>query len=456
MLNIFYYQDKQHFGTPLCFAIKNNRTDFVKLLLEAGADVNAFDNVAPRNLGIMYGETPLIIAVKQGNLSLVKLLMSYNANPAICIDPNGSCNALVLAYELGHREIFNYLVEQGARYPNGTIPTLLDPQIKKHDFSRSLNKFIIDCTNKLNGKELDFIREKILFDYLSANMNELVQTIVETGYLKSYEIEFSYKPVNPNFRQLEITREFHGAQHVTRVFLEVLMLFGFAKKLNFPAVKNFSKTDLLFTCIAALFHDIARKGEGKDEWEKQSKEACFKFLSSLGLSQSRAHYFANAITHDESNRGSKSLVSILLQSADCLDVMRARENFCADRVSLFQMMLKQCPEKYYRYCKTTMIDFVKNIRQFIAAQGDLYFPCQVSFLDPISNHNKVILAALPENYDIKIKKQYEHADNCLEAMMLQLNSDPQFKNLKELLDTEEAQFVLQCCKQNENLLLRFG
>ncbi len=311
----------------------------------------------------------------------------------------------------------------------------------------TLEKFIFNCREKTKNKIIESTKEKIIADYLSEHFNELVQTIMEAGYLKTYESEFSYDPVIQNYREFEITRKIHGAQHATRVLLEVLMAFGFAKQMNLAAAKTFSKTDLLFTCIAALFHDIARHADGKDEWEAQSRDACFKFLSSLGLSKKRARFFADSITHDDSNVSSQSFVSILLQSADCLDVMRVRECFYLENVSLFQSLIEQERNNAdnYNEFKSKMRKFAGEVRQLIAEQGDLSFKCRGNFTDPNNYRNKSLpyLEEIPEHYDEKIKKTFEHAENCLETMVCQIISDQQFENLRELLNTEESKYILQ-------------
>ncbi len=462
LLNMFFYEvddstdDREIVGTPLSYAIEKQRINMVLQLLKAGADPNAFKNTRPGNLGIMFGKTPLMIAVKNGDLGLVKILMEHGANPAICCDVDGTSNALTIAEELGYVEIFNYLLAKGARYPNGFVPKAKENS-NSNDTTITLNKFIFECIDKIKDKKQEFIREKLIAEYLSDNLTEIAQAIMKAGYLKSYQSNFSYQSVSENYQNQEITREFHGAQHATRVLLEVLMMFGFAKQLNLPAAKGFSKTDLIFTCIAALFHDIARKGDGRDKWEKESRDACFRFLYALGLSEDRARYFANSIIHDESNQKSTSFVANLLQSADCIDVMRTRSCFYLDQVSLFQTFFKLLHGKSaeLKALKDKAIDFVKDIRQLIFEQGDLYYSCEVvmSKRDK-SEFEQKLLPKLDCHLDIDIKKQYEHADNCLNFMLSKIKSDPQFENLQNLLNTDEAKFVLKSTTAlNQNFCL---
>lgn len=60
--------------TPLIYAVQSGNIPAVKVLLDAGADVNAAD---------IYGNTPLRTAAAEGTLEMVKLLVSAGADPLI-------------------------------------------------------------------------------------------------------------------------------------------------------------------------------------------------------------------------------------------------------------------------------------------------------------------------------------------------------------------------------------
>ena len=59
---------------PIHVAAVIERCDYVQALLEAGADANSRGDM---------GKTPLHIAVRKGNVEMVKLLLSYEASPHI-------------------------------------------------------------------------------------------------------------------------------------------------------------------------------------------------------------------------------------------------------------------------------------------------------------------------------------------------------------------------------------
>lgn len=100
--------------TPLVRAIKSRNVAMVKLLLDLGADVNAFSNTVesydPFERGV---RTPLQLAALMGHFVLVKLLMEqYHADDSI-VAPDGQI-ALRLAAENGHAEIVEYLPSRRA------------------------------------------------------------------------------------------------------------------------------------------------------------------------------------------------------------------------------------------------------------------------------------------------------------------------------------------------------
>ena len=66
------------YATPLISAVRNNNIDMVKLLLEAGANPNLFPSVAQT-------ESLLIVAVRKKSISLCRLLMKYQSNTDLCL-----------------------------------------------------------------------------------------------------------------------------------------------------------------------------------------------------------------------------------------------------------------------------------------------------------------------------------------------------------------------------------
>lgn len=94
-------------GIPvLCLAIRNNRLDIARSLIDIGADINAVSDDR-HNTAIMDGAS-------DGNLEAVKLLANEGAELE-CQSKNGQ-TALILAVGHGDIEVSNYLLAVGANY----------------------------------------------------------------------------------------------------------------------------------------------------------------------------------------------------------------------------------------------------------------------------------------------------------------------------------------------------
>jgi ankyrin repeat protein len=90
--------------TPLHLAARNNKIDFVKILLEAAPTLDP----AHKNKS---GRTPLLDAASEGNNEVVKLLLNDDN-----VNLQGSLGqtALIIASALGHLELVKYLLANGA------------------------------------------------------------------------------------------------------------------------------------------------------------------------------------------------------------------------------------------------------------------------------------------------------------------------------------------------------
>jgi ankyrin repeat protein len=80
------------------------RPDIVQLLLKAGADKDATNNL---------GYTPLIVAAENGSARVVKLLLDAGADIE-ATERNNGYNALTLAAEYGYVDVVKLLLDAGA------------------------------------------------------------------------------------------------------------------------------------------------------------------------------------------------------------------------------------------------------------------------------------------------------------------------------------------------------
>jgi len=117
--------------SPLLIAVKNNNITLLKYLIENGADINDICSISP-NVAFLnnyhhypynydsiiksYNETPLSIAFSNGNETLIKYLIEHGANVNIKWK---NCNGeektlLIVACEIGNIYLVKYLIENGA------------------------------------------------------------------------------------------------------------------------------------------------------------------------------------------------------------------------------------------------------------------------------------------------------------------------------------------------------
>ena len=91
--------------TPLSNAIRQSRPEIAELLIDAGANVNWADSA---------GYTHLMDAARDGNLDMVRLLISHNADLEITVSPDFPDTVLWIATSSNEPEIVSELLRAGA------------------------------------------------------------------------------------------------------------------------------------------------------------------------------------------------------------------------------------------------------------------------------------------------------------------------------------------------------
>lgn len=130
-------REKYRKQTALIAAAERGRVDVARLLLNAGADVNATDK---------YGSTALVSASSAGHADIVKLLIAAGANVNMkTTGTYGGETALMAASENGRTEIVRSLLEAGA-----------DSSVKDR-WQRSVADLARQNIRNNHGRENDFL-----------------------------------------------------------------------------------------------------------------------------------------------------------------------------------------------------------------------------------------------------------------------------------------------------------
>ncbi len=137
-----------YFGeTALMLAAEKDAPVILKAILDAGANVNAKNNV---------GETTLMYAAKKGNIELVQVLLNKSAN--VNAKDNNGWTALMYAAFMGNRKTARLLKKSGARdipaWVKHVDKTLLDKIEEHDDIKDALPKIEIAYTNDIHQKGL--------------------------------------------------------------------------------------------------------------------------------------------------------------------------------------------------------------------------------------------------------------------------------------------------------------
>lgn len=108
-------------GNALSAAILNERSEIVRILIKARANVNT------RYSHLMAGVTPIILAAQTGNRAILSMLIAAGADIHYTLADRYRSNALFVALNKGKIEAAETLIRAGARFepdygPDGRIP----------------------------------------------------------------------------------------------------------------------------------------------------------------------------------------------------------------------------------------------------------------------------------------------------------------------------------------------
>ena len=184
--------------TAIMEAASNGHKEIVKVLIDAGAEVNAQDDL---------NNTALIEAAKKGHKSIVEMLLDAGANVNIQEKIRGN-TAIIEAASNGHKETFEVLIKAGANINDiNTISTLLiyaakngwedkvTTFIDKGANIKTLNEALIEAAKNghkevvkiligagvdVNAKE-DILNYTVIMEAANNGHKETVEVLIDAG-----------------------------------------------------------------------------------------------------------------------------------------------------------------------------------------------------------------------------------------------------------------------------------
>jgi len=203
----------------------------------------------------------------------------------------------------------------------------------------------------------------------------------------------------PNSKNQKKIRPAHGIQHVCRAALLVPVFANLNRKHGDKEAANLSAYDLKLLQIAALFHDSAREDDGVDRWDHESAMLLYKYLTSvLGVNATKAKQITESVANKEPNPANgqfeiiepeqgkiawrykipsteptaRNIYQELLHDADCLDIIRARLNFEADRLYFYKNIVANGKGSGLNEAFEELAQLLVEARSLIHHQGDSY------------------------------------------------------------------------------------
>jgi len=163
-------------NTALVNEVKNNKINTVKLLLDAGADVNAKH--------VNSADTALDWAVEFNNTNIVKLLLKAGAN--VNHQNNTGFTPLILSIKQKDITIAKILLEAGAdtniKTVIGNTARIIAKERGYYNIIELLNTHEKECSN--TSKEYS----SIMFSVKTSDLDDIIESAIDAGAKSNFKI----------------------------------------------------------------------------------------------------------------------------------------------------------------------------------------------------------------------------------------------------------------------------
>lgn len=179
----------------------------------------------------------------------------------------------------------------------------------------------------------------------------------------------------PTVQPIEgIARYHHGVQHATRASIYAVAWINLYRRYGDKDALALTEEDVRLIQIALLFHDTARMGDGKDEWDKESGDFLYYYLTRvLGVEEEKARVLQDAVANKE--KKPPNIYQKIIHDADCLDIIRARPHFDANHLHFYkEIVCKKSKDPDFKDFNTPalndMAKLIVDAGSLIETQGD--------------------------------------------------------------------------------------
>lgn len=229
---------------------------------------------------------------------------------------------------------------------------------------------------------------------ISAPISQHVNVLFE--YV--YGIPFPQDSAKHKSMADEIARFHHGIQHVTRAAYYLMVFANLYREYGDKDAIKLSDEDVKLLQIAVLFHDSARLDDGKDLWDGESAVLLYFYLrNTLNVSPEKAKLITEATANKDlletgevfeinetatgeitwkttisanSDQREKNIYQKLLHDADCLDVIRVRDEFDNQYLDFYKQFIANEMIIPDPKAITDLAILVEEASNLIALQGD--------------------------------------------------------------------------------------
>ena len=196
--------------SALCIATINGHKDIVNLLIEQGADLNKkdfhgktpLDHAAERGkfdivclLLDSGAKSPLVTAVRGGQISTVRLLLQAGDNPNKP-DANGDTphTPLTMAVYLGNKDIVQILLQGGAKHYLGNMYDYTPLHFAASGGHIAIAKILLEAGAKLDTTTI--WGDTPLFNAVYYDEKEMVQFLIDSGADQTVASEDGQTPLS--------------------------------------------------------------------------------------------------------------------------------------------------------------------------------------------------------------------------------------------------------------------